>query len=312
MLLIPKLTTRRATARSSPTTPCSAATSSAAAGCASSTCEIGKHAFLGNSGMAAPGPQGAQATAWSPCCPRRRAGPRRRPARRGWAARRPSCAGSSRRSTAAAPTTRRRRLMVARAAGRAVPAGAGDGRRRHRARRRRRPRGARRPARGWWAAALLSGLVADRGRRRSPAVVTTLAKWVLVGRLRVGDHPLWSSFVWRNELADTFVETVAAPWFARPATGTPVLNLWLRSLGARIGRGVWCETYWLPEADLVHLQRGRHGQPGLRGADPPVPRPGPEHGHRHAADRLDARPQQRDPARRRRSAGTRPSARRRW
>ena len=34
-----------------------------------------------------------------------------------------------------------------------------------------------------------------------------------------GEHPLWSSFVWRNELADTFVEMVAAPWFARVAAG---------------------------------------------------------------------------------------------
>ena len=33
-------------------------------------------------------------------------------------------------------------------------------------------------------------------------------------------------------------------------------QLWLRSLGARIGRGVWCETYWLPEADLVELGDG--------------------------------------------------------
>ncbi|MEO7061710.1 MAG: Pls/PosA family non-ribosomal peptide synthetase, partial [Lapillicoccus sp.] len=88
------------------------------------------------------------------------------------------------------------------------------------------------------------------------AGVTSVAKWALVGRLRPGDHPLWSSFVWRNELADTFVEVVAAPWFARAATGTPVLNLWLRSLGARIGRGVWCETYWLPEADLIELRDG--------------------------------------------------------
>lgn len=31
------------------------------------------------------------------------------------------------------------------------------------------------------------------------------------------------------------------------------MNLWLRGLGASIGRGVWCETYWLPEADLVAL-----------------------------------------------------------
>jgi non-ribosomal peptide synthetase-like protein len=77
-----------------------------------------------------------------------------------------------------------------------------------------------------------------------------------VGRIRAVEHPLWSSFVWRNELADAFVELVAAPWFARPATGTWVLNVWFRSLGARVGRGVWCETYWLPEADLVELQDG--------------------------------------------------------
>ncbi|BDB45615.1 hypothetical protein IWGMT90018_60610 [Mycobacterium kiyosense] len=46
-------------------------------------------------------------------------------------------------------------------------------------------------------------------------VVTVAAKWLLVGRIRASEYPLWSSFVWRNELADTFVETVAAPWFAR-------------------------------------------------------------------------------------------------
>jgi acetyltransferase-like isoleucine patch superfamily enzyme len=32
--------------------------------------------------------------------------------------------------------------------------------------------------------------------------------------------------------------------------------VWLRSLGTRVGRGVWCETYWLPEADLVELGDG--------------------------------------------------------
>jgi len=87
-------------------------------------------------------------------------------------------------------------------------------------------------------------------------VLATAAKWLLVGRIRASDHPLWSSFVWRNELADTFVELVGVPWFARGAYGTPALNLWLRSLGARIGRGVWCETYWLPEADLITIGDG--------------------------------------------------------
>ncbi|OII37458.1 amino acid adenylation protein [Curtobacterium sp. MMLR14_014] len=88
------------------------------------------------------------------------------------------------------------------------------------------------------------------------AVVSTIAKWAFVGRITAREHPLWSSFVWRNEVQDTFVETVARPWFAEQATGTPALAVWLRSLGATIGRGTWLETYWLPEADLVTIGSG--------------------------------------------------------
>ena len=108
---------------------------------------------------------------------------------------------------------------------------------------------------GFGVAALLSGpVLAYAGLVALVAAV--LAKWVLVGRIRAGEQPLWSSFVWRNEVADMFVELMAAPWVARPASGTPVLNLMLRLLGSRVGRGVWCESYWLPEADLISLGRG--------------------------------------------------------
>ncbi|MFF4158787.1 Pls/PosA family non-ribosomal peptide synthetase [Streptomyces sp. NPDC001678] len=88
------------------------------------------------------------------------------------------------------------------------------------------------------------------------ALTATAAKWLLVGRFKAGENPLWSSFVWRNELYDTFVESLAVPWLAGPFTGTPVLNWWLRSLGVRIGRGVWCDTHWLPETDLISLGDG--------------------------------------------------------
>ncbi|PZQ91911.1 MAG: amino acid adenylation protein [Leifsonia xyli] len=104
-------------------------------------------------------------------------------------------------------------------------------------------------------AAALSGVVLLAAGAVA-ALVSTAAKWVFVGRIRAGEHPLWSSFVWRTEVADTFIEMVAAPWFAQPAGGTPALVWWLRSLGAHIGRGVWCESYWLPEADLAHLGDG--------------------------------------------------------
>ncbi|WP_433307466.1 Pls/PosA family non-ribosomal peptide synthetase [Actinoplanes sp. CA-030573] len=88
------------------------------------------------------------------------------------------------------------------------------------------------------------------------ALTAAAAKWLLVGRFRVTDHALWTSFVWRNELADTFVEVLAAPWLFRFATGTPLLSMWLRTLGAKIGRGAWLETFWLPEYDLVRLGPG--------------------------------------------------------
>ncbi len=104
-------------------------------------------------------------------------------------------------------------------------------------------------------ALLLSGVVVLAAGALA-AGVSTLAKWVIVGPIRAGEQPLWSSFVWRTEVSDTFTEMMAAPWFARAAAGTPALALWLRSLGARIGTGVWCDSYWLPEPDLVTLGDG--------------------------------------------------------
>lgn len=97
-------------------------------------------------------------------------------------------------------------------------------------------------------AMLLGGIAA--------ALLAVVAKWSLVGRHTTEDHPLWSGFVWRNELADTFTEVLAAPWYASVTQGTVALNVWLRMLGASIGRGVWCDSYWLPETDLVVLRDG--------------------------------------------------------
>ncbi|MFF9037004.1 Pls/PosA family non-ribosomal peptide synthetase [Streptomyces sp. NPDC014892] len=106
---------------------------------------------------------------------------------------------------------------------------------------------------GW---AWLWGGVVLLGAGVLAGLVSVVAKWLLVGRHRTGEHPLWSGFVWRNELADTFVEVLAVPWLAGAVPGTPVLNVWLRGLGARIGKGVWVESYWLPETDLVTLGDG--------------------------------------------------------
>ncbi|WP_329286590.1 Pls/PosA family non-ribosomal peptide synthetase [Streptomyces sp. NBC_01455] len=104
---------------------------------------------------------------------------------------------------------------------------------------------------GVWAWALSGVVLLVAGA--AAAVLSIAAKWLLVGRHRAGEHPLWSGFVWRNELADTFVEVVAVPWLAGSVPGTPLMTAWLRGLGARIGKGAWIESYWLPETDLVTL-----------------------------------------------------------
>lgn len=108
---------------------------------------------------------------------------------------------------------------------------------------------------GWWAAAALSGIVLLTFGVIA-MLVAVIMKWILVGRFTASEHPLWSSFVWRDELADTFVEALAVPWLVGHISGTPLLSLYFRLMGAKVGKGVWCESYWLPEHDLIELGDG--------------------------------------------------------
>jgi non-ribosomal peptide synthetase-like protein len=108
---------------------------------------------------------------------------------------------------------------------------------------------------GFWLGLLLGGVVL-LGAGLVACVVAAAAKWLLVGRFRTREHPLWSRAVWLAELADTFVEVLAVPWLVGAVGGTPVMSAWLRATGATVGRGVWCESYWLPEPDLVTLGDG--------------------------------------------------------
>ena len=108
---------------------------------------------------------------------------------------------------------------------------------------------------------LLSGLVLIAAGMIA-VTVTIVVKWVCVGKHKAADHPLWSAFVWLNELQDAFVETVAAPWFFNHSMGTAELNTSLRLLGVKIGRGAWIESYWFPETDLCHIGAGATVGPG--------------------------------------------------
>ncbi len=99
------------------------------------------------------------------------------------------------------------------------------------------------------AAAVGRGPARSRGRRRR---VSTAAKWAIVGVIRAGEQPLWSSFVWRTEVSDTFTEMVAAPWFARrprePRRWPSGCEAWARASPRGVVRQLLA-----PEPDLVTL-----------------------------------------------------------
>ncbi len=80
-----------------------------------------------------------------------------------------------------------------------------------------------------------------------------LLKWTVVGRYRPGERPLWSTFVWRNELVNAVHEHLSNDWFTGILQGTPFIGWVFRALGACIGRRVYLETTDITEHDLVTL-----------------------------------------------------------
>lgn len=85
------------------------------------------------------------------------------------------------------------------------------------------------------------------------ALFTIAAKWVLVGRYTPGQKPLWSTFVWRNELLNALHEHLAEPFLVGTLTGTPFIAWYFRLLGTRVGRRTFIETTDFSEFDLAYI-----------------------------------------------------------
>lgn len=81
-------------------------------------------------------------------------------------------------------------------------------------------------------------------------------KWLLIGRYRPSEKPLWDSFVWRNEFVNSLCENYVYPYLVGFLLGTPFAPWFFRLLGARFGRGVYLETFEMTEFDLVSVGDG--------------------------------------------------------
>ena len=85
------------------------------------------------------------------------------------------------------------------------------------------------------------------------ALAVILAKWLVMGRFRPFTHPLYTTYVWRLEAVNALYEFLATPLALDALQGTPLLPLYFRLMGAKVGKGVYIHTTGLIEFDLVTI-----------------------------------------------------------
>jgi non-ribosomal peptide synthetase-like protein len=102
-----------------------------------------------------------------------------------------------------------------------------------------------------WAVAALTPLVL-LGLSLASVAAAALVKKLLIGTYKPSVNPLYSTFVWRNEVVNAVYEGVAAPAMS-VFLGTPFIGPVLRLMGCKIGRWVFLETTLFSEFDLVEI-----------------------------------------------------------
>jgi non-ribosomal peptide synthetase-like protein len=87
---------------------------------------------------------------------------------------------------------------------------------------------------GLWAAMLL---------------ISVIAKWLIIGRYRSGAHPLWGSYYIRWWIVARLQAISGADGLA----GTPLMSVYYRLMGARVGRNCALDTAHCSSFDLVSI-----------------------------------------------------------
>ena len=102
-----------------------------------------------------------------------------------------------------------------------------------------------------WAFALIIPIVATLASFVAIAMVAFL-KFMLMHTFRPVVKPLWSPYVWVNDIVNAIYEVVAAPAMG-PLLGTPFSCMCARWMGCKVGRWVVLESTLFSEFDLVEI-----------------------------------------------------------
>jgi len=103
----------------------------------------------------------------------------------------------------------------------------------------------------WWAVVLSLPLIANVVAAFSIFVVAVI-KAAVMGTFKPSIHPLWSPFVWLNDVVNGVFEAVAAIAMS-PFMGTPYIAPFLRAMGCKVGKWCFIDTTLFTEFDLVEI-----------------------------------------------------------
>lgn len=101
---------------------------------------------------------------------------------------------------------------------------------------------------GFWGQ-LVSLLVIYMGLTIATTLVGILGKWLSVGRVKPGRYPLWGVYYFRVWLAMKFTLLVKPKWFQ----GTPIMRVYMRLMGAKIGKDAIISEFEAGALDLVSI-----------------------------------------------------------
>nr|WP_274389949.1 Pls/PosA family non-ribosomal peptide synthetase [Azospirillum doebereinerae] len=83
-------------------------------------------------------------------------------------------------------------------------------------------------------------------------IIAVAAKWLIIGRTKPGRYPLWGTYYFRWWLVQRFVSLIHLKWFQ----GSPVMRVFLRALGAKVGDAAIIGEFESGAIDLVSIGRG--------------------------------------------------------
>lgn len=84
-------------------------------------------------------------------------------------------------------------------------------------------------------------------------IMLVIIKWVVVGKEKPSQYPLWSAGVWRAEFVVDCTTVLGGSSFLQLIRGTPLMPWFFRCLGAKIGKGCFIDTMFLTEPDMVTI-----------------------------------------------------------